>query len=158
MMVWYCWSMVLPKWMSLRIASPKMAARKWLNFKVLLENLSKPKSSLAVQYDVVWEEWFCGHPWFGTYSWAGGVSSNFPEIQKDSCFNWWILFGASNLRHPFFRWWFLLDGFETPLKNARQGGIPMDGRLCGNKNATTGGGNSKIVWNFHPESLGKWST
>lgn len=69
-----------------------------------------------------------------------------------------FLFGASNLRHPFFRWWFLLDGFETPLKNARQGGIPMDGRLCGNNNATTGVGNSQIFWNFHPESLGKWST
>ena len=44
--------MVLPKWMLLRISSPKMAAHKWLNFKVLLENRWKPKSSLCCMMQV----------------------------------------------------------------------------------------------------------
>ena len=155
MMVWYCWSMVLPKWMSLRIASPKMAARKWLNFKVLLENLSKPKSSLSVQHDAAWEQWW-GTPmiWNIFLGW-GSLKQFSPNFRKDSCFNWGIFFSPSNLRHQFFRWWFLLDGFETPLKNVRQGGIPMDGRLCGNKNSTTGDWQLKDFLEFSPRNPGE---
>ena len=155
MMVWYCWSMVLPKWMSLRIASSKNGRTQVIEFQ---SAVGKPVKAKIVPCCAVW----CrlgtvmgDHPWFGTFFGLGESQAMFPNSRKDSCFNWGIFFRSLKFETPFFRLWFFLDDLRAPKKMPGKEESQWMVGCVGTKILQQVIGNSKIFSEFSPWKFGE---